>query len=424
LTILDSKGVAIFSGDDSGGTTDVVYEPLRIPQSGEYTAVVGRFGHSLGSTSGGFELLIERIGNGSDYGCALRYGDTVLNAVSNMTPEVYYSFRSTQGDIVNIDMRRISGDLDPYLQVVDSRNNVLVFNDEVPGSGTDAHIETLVIPEDGVYYIIASRYGLASGNSAGNFALTLQEAENSGLGNSALSALPIRMGETIEGELTHDAFEKYYRFSARQNDIITVSMDRIGGSLDAFVAITNANVQELAFNDDATDETQNSLINDYLIPADGIYFVIATRYQRESGATAGRYRLRIDGTGNAFADVPPDIRRMSYGTSVTGGIDDITPSIRYAFWGVEGDAITASMSQSDGDLDPFINILAADGETILVSDDDSAGRPNARIQRFTIPETGVYYLEATRYAGQDNPNTEGGFVLVLAQRFDEEDDSP
>ena len=421
VTITDDAGRAIYNADDSNGSTNVEVDTLRIPRSGRYSLAVSRFGHGLGSTTGTFELLIERIGNGSDYGCALRYGDTVLNAINSMEPEVFYSFRASQGDIVNIDMRRITGNLDPYLQVVDGLNTVLAINDEVIGSGTDAHIDSLVIPADGVYYIIATRYGQASGESAGNFALSIEEAENSGLGNSPLSALTIRYNESLEGDLSDDAFEKFYRFEARQNDIISVSMERIGGSVDSFLVIANSNLQELIVNDD-TPDSQNSLIEDFLVPADGIYFIIATRYQREAGGTAGRFRVRLESAGNAFVDVPSDIRRIPYGTSVTGRVDDITPTLRYAFWGVEGDTITASMSQSDGDLDPFINIYAADGQTVLASDDDGAGRPNARIDRFTVPATGVYYLEATRYIGQDNPNTEGGFVLVLAQRFDNADD--
>lgn len=419
LTITDDSDAAIFSRDDANGSRNVTFEPLRIPKSGRYTVTVGRFGYSLGSTTGSYELLIERIGNGSAYGCALRYGDTVINTVTDMEPEVYYSFRAEQGDIVNIQMRRQSGDLDPYLTVLDSGGYVLESNDDVPGSGTDAEVRSLLIPADGTYYILASRYGLAAGRSSGNFVLTLEETENSGLGNSPLAAVPIRYGLVQENTLSEDSYEHYYRFEAQQNDIISVRMNRLSGSVDSFLVIADVNLQELVSDDDS-GEGRNAFIDGFLVPADGTYYIIATRFEREEGTTTGRYRVELRSQGNAFDSVPETIRRISYGTSVTGTIDDVTPEVYYAFWGMEGDAITVSMSRGDGDLDPVVSILAEDQRSVYLSDDDGGVGQNALIERFVLPTTGIYYIRGTRYSGEDNPDTSGSYVMVLAQRFDDE----
>lgn len=417
LTVIDSKGAVLVRRDDSGTDSAILLEPLAIPSNGRYTAVIGRFGYGLGTTSGSFELLIERIGNGSANYCGLRYGDTVYNSIDNMEPELFYFFRARQGDIVNIHMQTRAGDLDPYIRVVDNNSYVLAHNDDFPGAGTDALIQGFMIPADGTYYVIASRYGLAAGSSSGSFLLTVEESENSGIGNSPLAAVPLRAGAAVEGALTESRSEQYYRFEARKDDIISVSMDRTGGNIDAFLVIADLQMTELAVNDDGGDG-QNALIADFLVPADGSYYVIATRFERELGTTTGPYRLRLTNQGNAFDPIPANVRRIDYGVSLTDTIDDVNTQVRYAFRGEAGDIITASMNQSDGDLDPFINILAADGVTVLISDDDGGGRPNARIDRYTLPETGIYYIEATRYNGVDNPNTRGGYILVLAQIFD------
>ncbi|HRF98149.1 MAG TPA: hypothetical protein PLZ51_23240, partial [Aggregatilineales bacterium] len=95
-----------------------------IPNTGQYTLIISRFGYERGTTAGNYELLIERIGNGSGFGCALRYGDTVFQVIDNRQPEVFYSFRARMGDLVNITMRRRSGNLDPYLRLIDSNNQV------------------------------------------------------------------------------------------------------------------------------------------------------------------------------------------------------------------------------------------------------------------------------------------------------------
>ena len=62
--------------------------------------------------------------------------------------------------------------------------------------------------------------------------------------------------------------------------------------------------------------------------------------------------------------------------------------------------------------------LRSEREAVLFSDDDSGSDKNALIEEYTLPYTGIFYLEATRYAGTDNPNTAGSFTLVLAQRMD------
>lgn len=418
VTILDDSGAAIFNRDDSQGRNDIAFDPIAIPRSGRYSIVVGRFGYALGSTEGTYELIIERIGNGSAYGCALRYGDTVFNSIDNATNELFYSFRALQGDIVNIRMESRSGDLDPFLQVVDGGGFVMASNDDVIGSGTDAEIESIFIPQDGTYYIIATRYGQTSGTSSGNFVLTIEEAEGSGLGNSAQAAIPIRLGNTVNGTLTNAEFERYYRFEAQRNDLITVRMARESDNLDTYLVITNANLQEIAFNDDSND-TQNSLISAFLLPENGTYYLIATRFERENGTTTGDYVLELQALGNAFDDVPANVRRLNYGSTITGDIDEIVTDGLFAFWGTEGEVITVAMNRNDGDLDPFIELLAGDRESVLASDDDSGGGQNARIDRFEIPSTGIYYIRATRFSGQASADTTGSYTVVLARRLDE-----
>ncbi|MFW5772295.1 MAG: PPC domain-containing protein [Phototrophicaceae bacterium] len=420
LVVLDETGAPVLTQDDNQSTLDVSVETLMLPRSGRYSLVVSRFGHALGTTTGSYELFIERIGNGSASGCAMRYGDTVYNYISNMEPEMFYSFRARQGDVVNVYMERRSGDLDAYLRIVDSTNVVITYNDDAPGAGTDAAIMGLFIPRDGTYYIAASRYGLAAGTSTGNFILTLEEAAGSGQGSSPTTALFMRQNNTQEGDITPEQPLRYYRFEGQQNDIISISLERLTGDLDSLVVLADSRLRELAQDDDSGG-SQNALIDGYLLPADGTYYIIATRYDREQGRTSGRYRLRLSSQGSAFDGVPSDVRRLNYrpGMSITGTIDDVTPQIDYAFWGVEGDTITVSMNRGDGDLDPVLFIFDATRSQTLATDDDSGGGQNARIDRFEIPETGIYYVRATRYPGADNPNTGGSFTLAIAQIFDQ-----
>lgn len=417
LMLLDGSGVPLVLADDSAGQRGISIDSLRIPRSGRYALVVGRFGYGLGTTAGSYELLVERIGVSSASGSALRYGDTVINEINDATPRVYYTFRARRGDIINVSMQRISGNLDTYLQIATSSALVIAENDDIPASGTlDAMINGLVIEEDGLYVIIASRFGQEAGRSSGGFYLVLEEAADSGLGNSIAAALPITEDIPVEGEITAEHFTRYYRFEARANDLVSVSMQRLDGTVDAYLALLNEAGTELVANDDS-EGSQNAAIQNFLVPADGVYYIVATRYEREAGQTTGRYRLTFSRVGNASDNLPQDTRFIPYGSTLTGRIDDTTPEVLYAFYGQVGETITVAMTRGDGDLDPVVAILDA-SQQVLISNDDSDGGQNARIERYTLPATGLYYVRASRFSGEGQPPTRGSYILVLAQVFE------
>jgi hypothetical protein len=139
----------------------------------------------------------------------------------------------------------------------------------------------------------------------------------------------------------------------------------------------------------------------------------------KDGTSVGAYRLQLTIEGNAFNGVPANIQHITYGSTVTGTVDDTTTQVLFAFWGVEGDVITTSMSRADGDLDPVLSVLNSDQRPLVSNDDSGQDTQNARIDRYKIPSTGVYYVRATRYSGSNgSTNTHGSFIVVLARRFD------
>ena len=419
MSILDADGKIVSSLDDGDGSRVPSLPSLRIPQSGRYSIVVGRFGYALGTTNGGFELNVDRVGVSSASGTMLRYGDQIINSISDMEPQLYYSFQAQRGDIIDVRMRRVSGDLDAYLQIVSGDAQVLADNDDTPGQTTpfDAEVRRLVIEQTGTYVIVASRYGQAAGTSSGNFVLILETADDSGLGNSPETAQPLQPGESTDGALTNTRFTQYYVFNAQENDLISVRMSRTTGALDSLVAITDENFQELVSDDDSAGG-QNAQIGQFVIPADGTYYVIATRFDRDAGTTTGGYSLELVDLGNAFDEIPAGVTRIGYGSTVTGAITENTLEALYAFYGEEGDVITVSMNNVDGDLDPLVSILDSEQRS-LVSDDDGGTGQNANIARFEIPASGTYYVRASRFSGEPpgNPNTTGTYNLTLARRF-------
>ncbi len=410
LSIFDELGRLALHRDDSaagwGSSQDLVIE-----KTGRYYVVVGRFGYALGSTAGAYELRMTRKGVLSERGSALRYGDSVIGKISDVNPEVYYTFQAEQGDILSIAMARASGALDPFLQVVDGDRFVIAENDDEGLDTRNARLDGLIIERSGTYIIVATRYD----DSAGSFVLSIEEAENSGTGSTRLAPLPIAFGETKTARLDHQQYERFYTFAAEMGDIISVSQARASGDLDSYVKLSDSDFNLLVEDDDSAGN-QDARIADFRIPATGAYHIIATRFEGEAGKTLGEYQLRLDITDKPFADVPPGTVNLNYGTSVSGKISADNEADLYAFYGRQGDVISIAMTRVDGNLDAYLELL--DGaQAVLQSDDDGGNSQNALINNYALPATGAYYIRARRFFGsRGDDNTAGAYVLVLSKR--------
>lgn len=412
LSVFDNSGALALHRDDSASGLGV-QQDLTIEQTGRYFVVVARFGYSLGTTAGAYQLRMTRKGVLSEGGSALRYNDSVIGAISDAKAEVFYTFQAEQGDILTISMVRSSGTLDPYLQVVDSDRFEIASNDDQSRDTRNARIDGLIIEKTGAYIIIATRYD----DSSGSFVLSIEESANSGMGSTRLAPLPLRYGESRAGTLSHRQYERFYSFEAEAGDLITISMTRgASGDLDSYLILADAAFTPIQEDDDSGVEFQDALITDYRVPAGGRYHIIATRYDRARGTTSGDYRLSLDILDDPFIEAPADAVSLTYGTSVNGKISGDNEDDLYAFYGRNSEVISISMTRVDGNLDAYLELLNA-GQEVLTRNDDTGGSQNSLIDNFSIPATGMYYIRARRYTGTDgDPNTAGSYVLVLAER--------
>lgn len=415
LTMFDPDGRVIFRRDDNESSRNVDIQ-LTFQENGTYLLVVGRFAYALGTTSGDYELAIERVGVSSEEGSTLQYGIPVTNTISHTQAQIFFTFEAQAGDIINVSMVRSSGTLDPYIQVVDSERFLVAENDDVNGNTRNSSIQSLLIEESGTYIIVATRYGQAAGNSVGSFVLVVEESRNSGLGNNQQAPEVIVMNQTVDGELSEDNYERYYTFEGQRNQIISIVMERtaFAGQLDGYLILTNAGFSPLIEIDDF-GESRNPRLENYRLPADGLYHIIVTRFGRANGETFGAYRLTLLNEGFAFDGISPDVPQLLYGTTVEDTINDADPDSLFVFWGTEGEKIIIAMdAAANGNLDPVLELLDINLDRML-RDDDSGFDNNARLE-WTLTYTGVYFIRATRYSGSSgNNNTTGSYRLVLTR---------
>ncbi|NWF70305.1 MAG: pre-peptidase C-terminal domain-containing protein [Chloroflexi bacterium] len=245
----------------------------------------------------------------------IEYGDTVEGEITEDVTFVVYEFEGSEGDFVTITMIDTSrrDTLDPAVVLLDEDGETLTINDDADSSADlpdtfDSQITEFELPADGTYFIVATRF-----SGEGDFELTLEEGEGSGGGDDSGSgdlvsisigdfemqvedAEALEYGDTVEGEITEDAPAVLYVFEGQEGDVVTITMIDTSrrDTLDPLLVLADENGDEVTRNDDADSsadlpDTFDSQITEFELPADGVYYVIASRFSGE-----GDYELTIE----------------------------------------------------------------------------------------------------------------------------------
>ncbi len=220
----------------------------------------------------------------------ITYGAETTGLIDDANPVYLYTFSAAAGDVVTINHQVTSGNLDPFLRLLDETGRELAANDDARNNTRDAALIDLTLPTEGQYTLVVSRFGEETGASTGEFILTLEQSAT-----AATQASPqvIAYNELIMGSITNTLYESRYTFEAAEGDVITIDLEAVNAGLDPFLILLDAAGDELARNDDRSPRTRDSQITAFTVPESGIYTVIATRYNGETGGTVGSYTLTI-----------------------------------------------------------------------------------------------------------------------------------
>ncbi len=229
----------------------------------------------------------------------LRIGNTLQGTITTQQPMVFYTYQGVAGQAVDISMTRDSGDLDAFMVVLDAAGRELARNDDTSVASTNAIIRGLTLPEDGDYLIVASRYGQRFGLSVGDFTLRVS-LHNATEPASGTFAETTEYGELRAGTINNAQFEHIYTFQAQAGDLLSMTAAATAGNLDTALTVSDNLGNVLARNDDDIgNASTDAALRQMLIPADGMYSVIVSRFQGPRGTTAGdfRFKLTLEETG-------------------------------------------------------------------------------------------------------------------------------
>ena len=108
----------------------------------------------------------------------------------------------------------------------------------------------------------------------------------------------IQFGQPVSGIISGDNTFDVYGFNGVAGDSVSISM--ASQTLDTNLYLISPGDRELAANDDAdpnllgaTSRSTDSLISEFVLPDNGPYAIIATRYGNQYGGTIGVYTLTL-----------------------------------------------------------------------------------------------------------------------------------
>lgn len=441
VVLMKADGTRIAENDDiSPGVIQDSALAVALPEDGTYIVVATRFLEAEGFTAGDYELTVGPSAaleaappeqTAQQPGVTLAYGETVSGRLDDTHYEDRWTFEGQHGDLIRLVMNRTVdelGGLDGYMILQGPDGSTLVEVDDFNNS-VMPELDQFELPADGVYTVVATRFGFANGFSTGDYTLTLEKegtvsaAAISAQGGDATHGirwlapgeLPpglhwVDYNDPVTGSITQDNMDDWLIFRGREGDEITIRMTASSGDLDPFLILTDANGVELARNDDAEAGSPDAAISDFALPTADTYLIRATRYGFGNGPSQGDYSLVIE-TGAPSVGLDENIEplaQLDERQLMTGSLSLDQARDRYTFEGKGGDWITVAVERASGDLDPSLALFDPDSNEIA-SNRQWQNPADARIERVQLPSDGVYTIDVIL----EDLTTSGDYRLIV-----------
>jgi hypothetical protein len=205
-----------------------------------------------------------------------------------------YAFQGRRGQ--QVDLRLVSSDFDPYLQI-SGPGDFSQWNDDAPEGGTDSRL-VVTLPADGRYVISATSY---QGGETGAYRLSLADGAGYRPTTPSTPGVPaaartadMSVGQTVDGVLQagddtfpSGEFVDRVRFAGRRGQ--RVSVELTSSAFDAFTILTAPSGSRIDNDDAAGGESTDSRL-DTVLAEDGTYTVSVTSF---AAGETGSYRLSV-----------------------------------------------------------------------------------------------------------------------------------
>jgi hypothetical protein len=297
----------------------------------------------------------------------IAYGETIEGRLSLTRPMMLYAFEGHSGDSITTTVNGVSG-LNSELVLYDPQGHILQL-DYDSGAGVNPELPETILTADGIYSLGVA---VSIPEQEGSFELTVN------LNKTVVrevpqpdQALPIEIGQTVQGTLNDDTPILTYTFTSDEEMQIAV----LALSSDFTPVISSL---EAAANSEDSAEA---------FPADNLKFIQVPAGAQNYIAVQRGY----DGISGDFvlSVLPvPSEPTLHYGDTVSGELGPEQPFVLYAFEAVSGDIFSAAVN-----AEPNTKISIVDSSVARWGDDSDGGPGfNPELAGVPIPMDGLYYI--------------------------------
>lgn len=198
---------------------------------------------------------------------------------------LFFVFNATINERVFVNLSVVDGNgIIPELTIFDI--NLDVLEDPVSSQGEQTRI-SLTAPRSGPYIVQAQNLGSGSGTIRLQIRRTAADIGKLDITDAAYNS-------DYRGFISNANPIDYYRFSGKAGELVTIELEAIGfnNNLDPYIILADSNLNELIFNDNLSS-SNTARVAQYALPADGDYFILATRSDLSRGITTGTYQMDI-----------------------------------------------------------------------------------------------------------------------------------
>ncbi|RPI96264.1 MAG: hypothetical protein EHM39_11005, partial [Chloroflexi bacterium] len=336
LGVIEAASEQVLAEDDDSAGNSNAYIEMTLPSSGAFVIVATRYNLDAGTSQGSYTLSLagggntttttstvsntspsepEEIDEGIWYMGDASMTEAMSGSIENDAFAQLYSVELEAGSEFVAAMFADGSSLDPYLILMNEEGDVLAEDDDsgadIEGAGKSDALIYVVVPDSGLYFIAATRAGVAQGKTTGAYALIagipeasqedpIDEPEpvsNEELPPGVEVMGMIEVGQTGQGTIGNDSFFHLYAFEGQAGQQITITMRGTGG-LDAYLGVLDPNDEVIAEDDDSGGGTDAQI--SLHLPESGVYVIVASRNGMDQGMSEGDYTLEVvEGTPEA-----------------------------------------------------------------------------------------------------------------------------
>jgi hypothetical protein len=271
LELRDSQDVILAENDDGQDGTNAAIDLYTLPGDETYSIVARGISEAEG---GDYEILLKTVK--VTMGGGPLVPDQPTQALLTPDQADSWEFEAETDTFVTVTLE--SDTLDTLLELY-GPDEALLTTDDDSGGGLNAALIEFPISTGGAYRleVKSAREDRADGGVY-EILLTMTETQTSA---GELVSGDSRPGEIAPGE------QHTWLFEAEPGDLVTVRME--SSEIDTYLAVYDNSGELLTLNDDASGT--NAAINEFIIPRQGEYRIIARAYSVEE---EGDYTISLE----------------------------------------------------------------------------------------------------------------------------------